>query len=309
MDLRQIMYFMWVYEEGSFTSAAQKAGVVQPALSIQIKRLEEEFGIQLFERVSRGVVPTAFGRSFYELCGPIRRDVGLARSKMLELANPEQALGKIRCGFPPTFFKAILPDVINNFVRDYPRVEIELREGYARTLSEWLVKGELDFAIGSWSSDLPTLEYAMIHEEEIALVSGAPLAGLKPFEVCDLSRLEGLKLMIPSPLQVLGPILRQHIASGLLRPTHIMTVDSYLGVLEIARHSDWAAFIPVTGMLDEIESKDLHIYPITRASLSFRWHLLHQVGKPLTSPSRILVDRIASDLDTKRQRWLTLVSN
>lgn len=300
---------MWVYEEGSFTSAAQKAGVVQPALSIQIKRLEEEFGVQLFERGSRGVAPTTFGRSFYELCAPIRRDIGLARSKMLELANTDQALGKIRCGFPPTFFKAILPEVINSFVKDHPKVDIELREGYARTLSDWLVKGELDFAIGSWSSDLPTLEYSMIHEEEIALVSGKPIDGLKQFEVCDVSRLEGLKLMIPSPLQVLGPILRQHIASGLLRPTHVMTVDSYLGVLEIARHSDWAAFIPVTGMLDEVASKDLYIYPIARSFLSFRWHLLHGVGKPLTAAARIFADRIASDLDTKRRRWNELALN
>jgi LysR family nitrogen assimilation transcriptional regulator len=58
MDLRQITYFMWVYEEGSFTRAAQKAGVVQPALSMQIKRVEEEFGLPLFERNSRPLAGT-----------------------------------------------------------------------------------------------------------------------------------------------------------------------------------------------------------------------------------------------------------
>src|SRR5690606_17470743 len=56
MDLRQIMYFMWVYEEKSFTGASRKAGVVQPALSVQVRRLEEEFGVELFDRQSRGVV-------------------------------------------------------------------------------------------------------------------------------------------------------------------------------------------------------------------------------------------------------------
>ena len=60
--------------------------------------------------------------------------------------------------------------------------------------------------------------------------------------------------------------------------------------------------------LDEIDSKDLHIYPITRSSLSFRWHLLHQVGKPLTNAARIFVDTIVNDLDVKRQRWQMLVS-
>jgi len=249
------------------------------------------------------VQPTAFGHSFYELCAPIRRDVALARSKMLELARPDQALGRIRCGFPPTIFKTVLPDVVNGFLDEHPRVELELREGYARTLSEWLLKGDLDFAIGSWSADLPTLEYSMVHEEEIALVSGAPIGGMKRFELCDVSRLEGLKLMMPSPLQLLGPILRQHIASGLLRPSQLMTVDSYLGVLEIARRSDWAAFIPVTGVLDEIANTELYMYPIAPTFLSFRWHLLHEVGKPLTAPARLFVDRIASNLDAKRRRW------
>jgi DNA-binding transcriptional LysR family regulator len=302
MDLRQIMYFMWVYEENSFTRAAQKAGVVQPALSIQVKRLEEEFGVQLFERGSRGVEPTAFGRSFYELCAPIRRDVGLARSKMLELAHSDQSMGKLRCGFPPTFFKAIISDIVPNFLEHHPKIELELKEGYARSLSEWLMKGELDFAIGSWSVDLAGLEYSMIHEEEIVLISGAPIAG-EQFEPCDISRLEGVKLMVPSPLQILGPILRQHIASGLIRPSQIMTVDSYLGVLEIARRSDWAAFVPVTGLLGEVASTDLYIYPISRSFLSFRWHVLHEEGKPLTQAARIFVDGIANELDAKKRRW------
>ena len=58
MDLKQITYFMWVYEEGSFSRAAAKANVVQGALSMQIRRIEDEFGIRLFNRLSRGVEPT-----------------------------------------------------------------------------------------------------------------------------------------------------------------------------------------------------------------------------------------------------------
>lgn len=307
MDLRQIMYFMWVYEENSFTRAAQKAGVVQPALSIQVKRLEEEFGVQLFERGSRGVEPTAFGRSFYELCAPIRRDVALARTKMLELAGPEQALGTLRCGFPPTFFKAILADVVAGFVERHPYIEFELREGYARTLSEWLMRGEIDFAIGSWSSGLAGIEYGTVHEEEIVLVSGAPIAG-EQFEPCDVSALEGLKLMLPSPLQTLGPILRQYIASAVIRPARTMTVDSYLGVLEIARASDWAAFIPVSGVIGEASKTGLFMYPVDRSFLSFRWNVLYEEGKPLTRPARALVDEIAGELDAKKRLWADLLA-
>jgi hypothetical protein len=79
MDLKQVNYFMWVYEEGSFSKAAAKANVVQSALSMQIRRIEDEFGILLFNRLSRGVEPTEAGRKFYERCVPIAGNCALAQ--------------------------------------------------------------------------------------------------------------------------------------------------------------------------------------------------------------------------------------
>jgi DNA-binding transcriptional LysR family regulator len=82
MDLKQITYFMWVYEEGSFSRAAARANVVQSALSLQIRRIEDEFGILLFNRLSRGVEPTEAGRKFYERCVPIARNFALAQEEL-----------------------------------------------------------------------------------------------------------------------------------------------------------------------------------------------------------------------------------
>src|SRR5690242_20015811 len=107
MDLRQIMYFMTIYEERSFTRAASKLGVAQPALSVQIKRLEEEFGGPIFVRTARGVASTDLGRSFYELCQPIRVGIADAKQRMLELSKSDFAFGTVACGFPPSYFKSI----------------------------------------------------------------------------------------------------------------------------------------------------------------------------------------------------------
>ena len=71
MDLRQIQYFVALYEERSITKAARRLNVVQPALSMQISRLEKTFKTRLFERTSRGVIPTDVGREFYGLCQKI----------------------------------------------------------------------------------------------------------------------------------------------------------------------------------------------------------------------------------------------
>ncbi len=306
MDLRQIMYFMAVFEEKSFTRAAQKAGVVQPALSIQVKRLEDEFGVSLFERGPRGVAPTSFGKSFYQLCEPIRRDVAQARNMMVALAGSGQISGLLRCGFPPTFFKAIVGPVVADLLAIHPRVELHLREGYGRILSEWVLKGELDFALGAWSLDMPGLDHAMVHEEDVVLVCGAPLAQ-PPYSECDLSALNGRKLMLPSGNQILGPPLAQYITSGRIKPAQTMTVDSYLGVIEIARHSDWAAFVPMTGVLDEMNEGGLHIYPIARPLLSFRWHVVHREGEELSGAGRAFVSMLSTALEDKKKRFHDLI--
>jgi DNA-binding transcriptional LysR family regulator len=302
MDLRQIMYFMCAYEERSITKAARKMGLVQPALSIQIKRLEDEFGGALFVRQRGGIDPTAFGVSFYKLCEPIRASVAHAQQSMRDLQRPDHAFGAVRCGFPPSYFKAVLGPVLADFVQRHPGVDLTVRESYGGTLRRWVADGELDFAFGSSPQRESGLADIAVFEEDLALVSGAPLAGdrLKP---CDVGAISDLKLMLPTSQQVLGPILREHIATGVICPKRTMVVDSYLGVLAIARASDWAAFVPVTGLLDEVSNPDLFIYPIARPFLTFRWHVTHQQSQPLTVAARLLIDATITALTAKRDAW------
>jgi DNA-binding transcriptional LysR family regulator len=302
MDLRQIMYFMCVYEEASFTKAARKVGVVQPALSVQISRLEDEFGGALFLRTPRGVIPTALGKSFYELCQPIRHGVAKAKGRMLELQQPDQVFGPVRCGFPPSYFKAALATVLTDFVEQHPRVELTARESYSGTLRQWVAAGELDFAFGASPQQAAGLANLSIFEEDVALVTGSPLAG-EPFRPCDLTRLDKLKLILPSLEHVLGPILREHIATGLIRPQRTMVVDSYVGVLEIAKASEWAVLVPITGLLDEVVNPKLFIYPVERPSLMFRWHVIHEQSRPLNTAARLLIDAVIGELNAKRRRW------
>ena len=302
MDLRQIMYFMVAYEERSITKAARKVGLVQPALSVQIKRLEDEFGGALFLRQRGGIDPTALGMSFYKLCQPIRASIAQAQQSMRELREPGQVFGGVRCGFPPSYFKAVLGTVLGDFAARYPGVDLTVREGYGGTLRRWVADGELDFAFGSSSQPESGLAEIAVFEEDLALVSGRALAGDR-FKPCDIGAIAGLKLMLPSSQHLLGPILREHIATGVIRPARTMVVDSYLGVLAIARVSDWAALVPVTGLLDEMADSNLFIYPIARPFLTFRWHVSHRQGAPLSAAARLLIDATITALNAKRVVW------
>jgi DNA-binding transcriptional LysR family regulator len=301
MDLRQINYFLLVFEERSFTRAAKKAGIVQPALSMQVRNLESELGVELFERSARGLSPTQHGRRFYDLFAPIAREIDSATETMRQMLAPDIVTGEIRCGCPPTFFKSIVGRMLPAFAATYPSVNVELLEGYSGTLHDWVRSGDLDFAFGTPPSDDTGLTCDRIFEEALVLVCGEPIAGER-LVPCDLAAIPNLKLFLPSPPQILGHVLRDHIAAGRIRPVRTIVMDSYLGVLESARNSDWAAIIPIDGVLDEIDGP-LSIYPISQPQMAFHWHLIHPTRKPLNAAARLFVDMIAQELQIIGERW------
>lgn len=300
MDLRQIGYFLTVYEERSFSAAARKIGIVQPALSMQMRNLEEELGVRLFERSSLGIVPTPAGNRFYDRFLPISRDIAKATDDLRQHDGGGFS-GRVRFGCPPTFFKAILGNVLPQFAAAHPNVDLHVVEGYGGTLHDWVRNGDLDFAFGTPPRDETGLTSERTFEEQLVLVSGKPIAGetLRP---CDLGAIDGLKLFIPTPRQNLGEIVRDHITNGRIRVQRTIVMDSYLGVLECARASDWGALVPVGGILDEFES-GLAIYTIGQPAMSFSWHVIRQQRFPLTNAAAALVDLIEEQLLRVNERW------
>jgi DNA-binding transcriptional LysR family regulator len=141
LDLRQIQYFVCLYEEGSVTRAARRLNVVQPALSMQIGRLEKRLGVDLFERNARGMIPTSAGEAMYRLtCGAARSQD--ANQRMMELSG--KVLGKIAVGIIPSITNSVLADVLRRFGERFPDVEIRIDEAYSGTLIDWLAAGDLD---------------------------------------------------------------------------------------------------------------------------------------------------------------------
>lgn len=110
MDLRQISYFVALFEEGSVTRAAQRMNVVQPALSMQIAKLERELGQRLFDRQPKAMVPTAAGRTLHQLVHPIQRDVAEARAAMARLS--QTVSGRVTAGILSSLSMSVIPSVL-----------------------------------------------------------------------------------------------------------------------------------------------------------------------------------------------------
>ena len=143
MELRHLRYFLAVAEEGHFGRAAARLHIVQPALSMQIRALEEELGTPLFARTSRKVMLTEAGEV---LVNEARRTLDQAqRAKELVQKSARGESGSVRIGFSGNAsYAGKLASDLGDFHRQFPEVEITLREASPQQQAEAILAGELD---------------------------------------------------------------------------------------------------------------------------------------------------------------------
>jgi DNA-binding transcriptional LysR family regulator len=158
MELRHLRYFVAIAEERSITRAAERLWIAQPGLSTQVRRLEEELGIQLFVRHTRGVELTPAGELFLERA---RATLAAAEEARATGANLEAGLiGTVRLGIGTEAPARIAPTLLAAFGEERPDVELTVFESYGGTLMRDLRDGRLDAVLapsGFGSADLRSL--------------------------------------------------------------------------------------------------------------------------------------------------------
>jgi len=145
MELRHIRYFLTVVEEGNISRAAERIGIGQPPLSLQIRDLENRVGTRLFHRIAKGVELTAAGQAFHELVKSMPEQAERAVSAALRAARGE--LGSLRIGYTGSAISnPAVPLVIGAYRSAYPGVEIALTQGDTLGLANAVSEGEIDAA-------------------------------------------------------------------------------------------------------------------------------------------------------------------
>ncbi|MDP9602352.1 DNA-binding transcriptional regulator, LysR family [Variovorax sp. YR750] len=142
MDIRALRYFAAVAETGHMTRAAEQLGIQQPPLSLQIKALERELGVLLFRRHPRGVALTDAGRLFQAEALRMLQDMEAMKQRMTRVAKGQS--GTLAVGFTSSAAAhRFMPEALREFRREYPEVELQLREDNAAELTEALAAGRL----------------------------------------------------------------------------------------------------------------------------------------------------------------------
>lgn len=162
MEIHQLRYFRAVARHRTFTRAAEVEHVAQPSLSQQIRKLEEELGTRLFERLPRSAQLTVFGQAFLPKAERILRELGEARIEMLEMAGNDR--GAIALGVIPTIAPYLLPRILTGFLKRHTSVTARVIEDITPVLIDRLQQGTIHMAMvalpvpGNTHSSLALLE-------------------------------------------------------------------------------------------------------------------------------------------------------
>ncbi len=171
VSLKQFRYFDALAREGHFGRAAESCAISQPALSMQIKELEDTLGARLFERGAREVRLTPLG----EELGARVREILRAVDEIGDLAraNSDRLVGRLRLGVIPTIAPYLLPRVMQGVARDHPELDLYIRETVTPKLLQELAEGRLDAAIVALPVSEPTLTEIALFDEDFVLVRPA----------------------------------------------------------------------------------------------------------------------------------------
>jgi LysR family transcriptional regulator, hydrogen peroxide-inducible genes activator len=168
MELHQLRYFVAAAEAGTISRAAQRCSIAQPSLSQQLKKLEESLGVQLLDRLGRGIALTEAGRA---LLPRARRILAEVRDTEANLQREvSEGIGGVAVGAIPTMAPYLLPPVIKRLRDEMPACEVTIREARTEELIELLVENQIDCAVMSTPVSHEMLEMEVLGEEELLLV-------------------------------------------------------------------------------------------------------------------------------------------
>ncbi|NUB45574.1 LysR family transcriptional regulator [Fertoebacter nigrum] len=185
LTLKQLRYFEALARHGHFGHAAETCAISQPALSMQIRELEDTLGTELFERGARQVRLTSFGEDFALRARDILR--GVDELEDLARAARTGLVGRLRIGVIPTVAPYLLPTIIGNLMQMNPSLDIHVRETVTPKLIQELAGGRLDTAIVALPLSEPSLTEVALFTEDFVLVRAAEEAG-KPVPNRDMLR-------------------------------------------------------------------------------------------------------------------------
>lgn len=241
IGVKDMRAFFAIVEEGNISHAAQRLAVAQPALSRQMKRLEEKLNVKLFERGSRRIRLTEAGKVLYERVESILGMVDVTVREITEIGTG--AKGSVRIGTITTSGANILPELISDFRTIYPNVTFEIWEAEGARVIELLDNRLIEIAITRTQVDNLNYESLVLPNEPLVMVMNKKNSYGKRKDSVKFSELKNAPLIIPLRWKSIFEANCQKIGFA---PNIICVSDSFIQNLMMVKMNLGIAMIPIS---------------------------------------------------------------
>ncbi|GAA3404849.1 LysR family transcriptional regulator [Paenibacillus hodogayensis] len=297
MELRQLECFKAICEELHFTRAAEKLGITQPTLSYQIKLLEEELGLPLFNRIGKKITMTESGHILLHHCSSIFRSLTGAREEILELQQLER--GTLSIGALIGEINELVSGRLIDFHNRYPQVRLKLNG--AEDVVEQLLAHDLDFAVTILPVEDERFMKVPLYEEEFYAVihAGSPLVGRETVDFAEIMRepiimfpkSHRCRQMIDSACSTIGSTLQPLIETTTIESL-LMLVRSGAGVSILSKT-----------LLDIHRRHDLKTIPVTNPALRREIGVIYLKDKYMGKAARGFIGLLTEHIREREYRY------
>ncbi len=297
LDVRKLRYFATVADFASITKAATALRIAQPALSRQIKQLEEELGLALFVRGSRRIKLTDAGIALLKHARTIERDFEHLLEDMRERQSPK---GHVVLGVPPTLADSLVPRLLKRLKQTHPLISLKIAEGLTPVLVDWLNRNEVNLAILSMPTNpdaagMPGLVVEHLALEDLVVVD--PPGGETPPPFYDLAALRTKELVFS---ELLGEILVKQIADPNFRLRGIVYVESVQATKAMVLNGQASTILPVSMLKHEIDSGTLYARPISPGPMQRRLIFAQRAFTPMSQATSAIGEAVKQEIATMR---------
>lgn len=293
ITLRQIRSIVAVYEERSFTRAAQRENATQSGVSQHVAAAEAALGVTLFEREPNGVHPTPSGIRYYEHAVQVLRQLDLAQSDARAVGGGIS--GPVDAGLMPTFTRATLAPVLDRFLAAHPEITVRIVEGYSGALTD-MVRGEsLDFALVPAGPGFAGIDVTHLARDREMLVSG-PTAGFAHGEDIRLADAPPLNMIVPSKGNIRRTKLEEYFETHGVRIARMLEMDAMMGTLELVALGDWVSVLPGLICVNDRDGRLRHVSPLADPPLYSDFVMIEPRRKPLSPQARRLFDAMREEI-------------
>jgi len=241
MELRHLKYFKVVAELQHFHKAADKLHITQPALSNQIKQLEEELNSKLFERVGRGVKLSENGELVLSSAIKILNDVELLKESVSDIESGQA--GTLKIGVLQSINSLYLRSLVAEFDRNNPNISLQIQEMTNYNIEQKVASGDIDIGIGFiLNKDYPDITFERLFDEKWKLIISPSHANLARDIMA--GKVHKLKAILLSEYFETRKIVNKYFADNQIKYTNVTEVNTISSILDLVEGGASFSILP-----------------------------------------------------------------